>query len=99
LFSVEIEIQLDHFLTKKMLIYGPFKYFSAFDAAASEWMRCENGNRRRSDREAKIPVEDLPSQKRINTELFIDREMMLYIQKMRRDRIKVIGSRNGIGSR
>jgi len=35
-----------------------------------------------------------PVKKRINTELFIDREMMLYIQKIRRDRIKVIRSRN-----
>jgi len=37
---------------------------SVFVAAASEWMRCENGSGRRSDHEAKIPVEDLPSQEK-----------------------------------
>jgi len=38
--------------------------------------------------ELKSQLETFPVKKRINTELFIDREMMLYIQKMRRDRIK-----------
>jgi len=42
---------------------------------------------------ATIPVKTFPIKKRINTELFIDGEVKLYIQKYRQDRIKVIGSR------
>jgi len=56
--------------------------------AGGEWSRSLNPSGR-----------PFPVKKRINTELFIDREKMLYIQKIRRDQIKVIGSRNEIGSR
>jgi len=40
-----------------------------------------NGNGRRSDCLAKLSVKTFPIKKRINTELFIEGEEMLYIQK------------------
>jgi len=67
---------------------------SEYDASAS-------GNHRQNGTEmvemqalAKIPVKTFPIKKRINTELFIDGEVKLYIQKYRRYRIKVIRSGN-----
>jgi len=48
-----------------------------------------NGNGRRHELWAKIPVETFPIKKRINTELFIHGKEKLYIQK----------SKGGIGSR
>jgi len=41
----------------------------------------QNGNGKSNDHRAKIPVKTFPIKKRIDTELFIEGEEMLYIQK------------------